>query len=736
MIMGMKSELNWLPLALVSLAAAAGQWERQPPPALLEMVEPVYSLAFADADHGVAVGHSGWILLTDNGGVDWKHQKVRPDGTDVFSWGTVFREGSHIVAFGNTLNNTYVGYRLESNDAGKSWDMKKAGTEPLWNQVARSAPGVYFSNGLNDRILKSSDGGLNWKRIEPPLDTGSLSKHEYSVQGFSFPSPNIGYCVGSDKQYSEGDVLLKTADAGETWTRILNKVDMVEAEFPSEDTGFVFATTVGFAQVLKTTNGGATFDTVFSYKTSNRFKHMVFESTLSGWAFLDNGAVFRTRDGGKSWTTEGWASTNPYTGSKPIIANKGVLYRMYGASIDFTKNDGKDWTSGSRGKNGTFMSVGFPSANTGLIVGWVGTVLRTENGGTSWVGVNYGSDAEPIYLQFTDGETGYMALYGAGLLKTADGGKTWSNPVLNPKDSLWSPWFTDSRHGRAIGSKGRLLLSSDGGATWAAQATPPWGWVELRVPGFIGVTNSVQSYTSTDDGKTWDTTKIDWAPNYSPSINALHYRDSKLGFIVGENQDYSGVIARTIDGGKHWTSQTDKNWGSIFGVTFGGGDTLYAYGNQNPFSNNNLQGTKALILQSLDAGASWENMKVENVPDPGYWDHSMNAITSLTISNGTGWAVAAGGTILKFQGLGGSAIRASQSWTGDISFERGNLRLTLKESSLVSLALADIRGRTVTQIFSGMAKEGAQVFRLPQDYFSKSFVLVLSVNGKTRYIRN
>ena len=95
-------------------------------------------------------------------------------------------------------------------------------------------------------------------------------------------------------------------------------------------------------QVLRTTDGGATWNPQTLPIFVNNLPCVKFTDANTGTAAGEMGTIFRTVDGGATWTQQ----------------TSGVTVELYGMS--------------------------FTSTNLGTIVGDGGTILRTIDGGTTW----------------------------------------------------------------------------------------------------------------------------------------------------------------------------------------------------------------------------------------------------------------------------------------------------------------------------------------------------------------
>src|SRR5690349_15493893 len=93
----------------------------------------------------------------------------------------------------------------------------------------------------------------------------------------------------------------------------------------------------------------------------------------------------------------------------------------------------------------------FFDANTGIAVGFNGTVIRTVNGGSSWTIINSGSTMDLYALHFLNSSTGFAAGRLGTILRTVNGGLNWSTISSGAGVNLQAIHFVDNNTGIAVG---------------------------------------------------------------------------------------------------------------------------------------------------------------------------------------------------------------------------------------------------------------------------------------------
>jgi photosystem II stability/assembly factor-like uncharacterized protein len=325
---------------------------------------------FLDTEYGYAVGASGTILKTIDGGDTW----LKLNSGDTADFSSVY------------FTSYDTGYIVGQ------WGYEYA------------------------IILKTMDGGANWSKLAFPGQ-----KVFYSVH---FPNPNTGFVVG-DSSYGESHCyLLKTIDGGITWESIETGIlgSYLAVNFPSLDTGYIaglsFMTEGGL--LMKTTNAGTSWDTVrvsslVSYRAlsfidaSQGFMVGYWYDWITG---LQVGLIWKTMDGGVNWTSSSLpyllndicfpsADTGYVTGYHPYQSPH-VIFR--------STNGGETWDTLYTGSSSQVTSVMFPTNNTGYLVGGHGTILKTTDGGGPPIGIEENLNANPDLRVYPNPASTYITI--------------------------------------------------------------------------------------------------------------------------------------------------------------------------------------------------------------------------------------------------------------------------------------------------------------------------------------
>lgn len=161
--------------------------------------------------------------------------------------------------------------------------------------------------------------------------------------------------------------------------------------------------------------------------------------------------------------------------------------------------------------------------------------------------------------------------------------------------------FTDDLRGIAVGEWSGIVTTTDGGNTWLAG--PSAGLdndaylisFTGRDTALVNISNNY-TYFTYDGGKTFLQPR--WSPPFigDRSSSAYLLKSRKIIYSVGWNAN----IAKTTDGGEHWTIFNGLNsLNTLNDIIAVGKDTLYTCGQA------------GLIVKSTDAGATWKQQPVK-----------------------------------------------------------------------------------------------------------------------------
>ena len=263
----------------------------------------VNAVCFIDNQTGWAVGANATgvgplIMRTDDGGRSWTRQSA-PGGFNRALLGVYFLDSQRGWAVGD------FGQIAITSNGGNSWTSVTSGTTSRLNSVHfTDASNGIIVGGSNTQgiVLRSSNGGNGWSA---PVQVSALEL--YSVR---FVSGQSAVAVGNN------GTIIQTPDAGSSWAartapigafRPLRSISVTgNTVFAAGDTVVVLSTDGGVNWVRR--NTGLRGNQVFPAEVVNA---IAMGNATHGWIGGDGGIIFKTENGGQSWTRQ----NSPFAGA-------------------------------------------------------------------------------------------------------------------------------------------------------------------------------------------------------------------------------------------------------------------------------------------------------------------------------------------------------------------------------------------------------------------------------------
>jgi photosystem II stability/assembly factor-like uncharacterized protein len=550
------------------------------------------SVHFTDTNTGWAVGNSGTILKTTNGGTVWTQQ-----ASVTISWlNSVYFTDSNT---GWTVGGDYpTGIILKTTNGGINWTQQASVTNYGLSSVYFTDSNTGWALGYAT-IFKTTNGGTNW--------TPTIIWSE-GLSSVHFTDSNTGWAVGGDGG------IFNTTNGGTNWTSqsISSSYSLSSVYFTNSNTGWVVDNLYGM--IFKTTNGGANWTPQTSGFNSNKLSSVYFRDSNTGWTVGTFGTIFKTTNGGIVWTpqtsvTISWLNSVYFTDSNTGWA-VGADYTT--GIIVKTTNGGTVWTQQASVTSSWLSSVYFTDSNTGWTVGkdyTTGIILKTTNGGTVWTQQASVTSSWLSSVYFTDSNTGWTVGSGGTIFKTTNRGTVWTQQASVTSNGLSSVYFTDSNTGWTVGSGGTIFKTTNGGTNWTSQSISPsydlssvhftnsnTGWV------VGGYSNIGQIFNTTNGGTNWTSQSI----SSSYSLSSVHFTDSNTGWAVGGYYNM-GQIFNTTNGGTNWTSQSISSSYPLSSVYFTDSNTGWAVGEYGAILKYIGGGSASLIITSPNGGETFLN---------------------------------------------------------------------------------------------------------------------------------
>ncbi len=373
--------------------------------------------------------------------------------------------------------------------------------------VVESNPSIIYIGFATGGLWKSTNNGTTWTSLFEKYPVSSIGDIAIATS-----NPDVLY-VGTgepnNRQSSSfGAGVYKSIDAGKTFEYVglkeTQSIARIVVHPKNPDIAYVAAVGHLFGPnqergVFKTTDGGKTWtntkfvdentgftDIVMDPSNPNVLIAASYQRRRTPWGFNGGGpgsGLWKTRDGGKSWTklTGNGLPPNPIIGRIGLDIARSKPSTIY-ASIEVGASGG---TGAGVNEDGTLVEPGQRGGGAGRGGGGGGGgrgqaappppdpnksgVWRSDDSGKTWKFLSNQGDRWMYYSQMrvdpSNPEIAYQG--GAPFFKTTDGGKTWRAVQGIPHSDHHAIWI-DPHNGNhlIIGNDGGLDVSYDQGETW------------------------------------------------------------------------------------------------------------------------------------------------------------------------------------------------------------------------------------------------------------------------------
>lgn len=475
------------------------------------------------------------VFRSTNGGQDWTKIPVNSDNPRGFN----FVDDQIIVL---THSNESV---FRSTDSGDSWTQIPLEYTYRGEAHFPTATVGYIFQQSGGPLLKSTDAGATWDSI-----------YQFDANAYygDWVDENIGFL------YDQNRHIFKTTDGGSNWALVtdtgvpvnlrhlvaLSETELVAYVFPSNifrstDGGVTWVnnTTIGVGQFgLRFAgihnNGGdfwiSSWGTEILYSTDSLqtatsqfpglrpvFEAVVFPSNEIGYALQERIGMFKTTDGGDTWTQQ----TNEFfTVSRDflVLDEETVIIPYNNSGPQITEDGGQTWESlfpeAIQDTTFVFHIEQLPGGRLYLFGSVHG--VYSDDGGNTWEVIYHGFNAFPRSMVFIDDQNGVVGFDGGKILATTNGGASWELVVDGDftSQSISNLFVRDNGTIVYIG-RGVVRCSSDGGQTWNTDACdglsapgaivqgPDGTWYSGRLfPSQEDLLSDIQR--STDEGQSWE----------------------------------------------------------------------------------------------------------------------------------------------------------------------------------------------------------------------------------------
>lgn len=281
----------------------------------------IRQICFVNATTGFAVGLSGTILKTTNGGQSWNTQT---SGTNQSLMAVYFLDANTGFVSGSS------GTILKTIDGGTTWTNQSLTSSYAYMNIDFGTASTGYCRDNHGSIIKTINGGTTWTFQSSGNGLGS-------VYDLDFIDANTGYTVGG----MNGNIQ-NTVNGGTNWTNQasgtindLYACDVVDASrcFAVGDAG----------TILSTNDGGANWTSQTSGTTAS-LQDVYFYNATTGWAIGYGGTILHTSNGGNTWSAQtSGTSVNLLQASFVdsntgwVLGENGVLLTLKNAPLSLTQ---------------------------------------------------------------------------------------------------------------------------------------------------------------------------------------------------------------------------------------------------------------------------------------------------------------------------------------------------------------------------------------------------------------
>jgi len=506
---------------------------------------------------------------------------------------------------------TRTGSVLKSVDGGETWVGANNGLPAdryWWSLIVdpMKPSTLYLTDYLS--LFKSMDGGQSWNALDGKFYSSAdatIPLASVNVFVYAIDPKNSSNLYAAAQSYSQY-FLFKSTDAGKTWYPVATDVSAYAYARPQFDpwgtlylwyTDFNFQTKAGKEQLLKSTDGAASFSPIGDGIPNNaNLQSLAFDpaspSTIyanyiseSGW-----GAI-KSTDGGKSWgkldtglppyVTDSVVAVSP-TSPSTVFAGYADTGRGRGRLVK-SADGGASWSAADGGL--TYINVqalAIGPGNSSVVYIGMGDgqgVFKSTDAGTNWSStgqlpiINGSTDSYPetnavnlLLIDFANPDILYAGVgegY-ASIFKSVDGAANWTSIrniphfLYTPPVMLPDPSDANDVYFAGLGDcEGAFLdRSTDGGVTWT-NLSNRFGLavnaltIDAHSPTNLFAAMPEGVVKSVDGGKSWSKTGMSMAAN----ALAMDPADSNILFVATGDAFFnsiSGGVFKSTDGGATW----------------------------------------------------------------------------------------------------------------------------------------------------------------------------------------
>ncbi len=284
----------------------------------------------------------------------------------------------------------------------------------------------------------------------------------------------VWVCGGSGT--ATAPVVIRSVNGGGAWTAVTGNIagqDLYCMSATDENRAWVGT---GSGRIYGTTNGGASWVLQTYPGTQSPFINAIWMfSNGTGFAMGDppgtgRFVVLKTTNFGATWAHTasepvGATSEAGWNNSLAMTDQNNMWFGTNASRVWRTTDGGGSWSSASSGNTNSY-AIAFKDNLNGVVGHSTGTIRVTTNGGTSWTAATSPTTTPVSGLAHVSGSNFAWLVAGASAFRSTSNGSTWAGQALYPfAGTLSHVSLADTGMGWTVSSGGEILRYNPSGLT-------------------------------------------------------------------------------------------------------------------------------------------------------------------------------------------------------------------------------------------------------------------------------
>lgn len=284
-------------------------------------------------------------------------------------------------------------------------------------------------------VIVSDDKGQSWRQVSVPVST--------TLTALSFTGENQGWGAG------HAGTIVYTADGGETW----------EVQFDGNEAN---------RQFLANTKSVAT---QMQLELDQLSTEEIEQSVLDDMQYALEDAQYNIEDAETAVST---GPADPFLDILMLDANKGFAVGAYGMMYR-TLDGGQSWTLAIGGIDNAdryhYYAIASDDSGNLYLSGEAGLLYFSRDGGENWQRVDDLYEGS-LFGVVTQGDVVLTFGLRGNIFRSTDQGESWQRVDSGQSYSLYGGTALDSGEILLFGAAGQVLSSTDGGQSFSAYNHP------------------------------------------------------------------------------------------------------------------------------------------------------------------------------------------------------------------------------------------------------------------------